>query len=212
MEDSKILYALPYDAEVEYLQGTGTQYIDTGILFDSTYKYELTISDFANGTTGLRCFGARSQNAVRPKSSYMTYYGESGKLFFYAGNNLPDTAVGAAGVTVTLNIKRRIRIGVYPTCYCYINDADNHTTPGNMMQAVQFRSEYNVYLYTENSAGSAIPRSCKIYRYYVRDASDVPVQDFIPVRVGTIGYFYDRVSRSLFGNAGSGYFTVGPDV
>ena len=35
--------------------------------------------------------------------------------------------------------------------------------------------------------------------------------DMIPVRVGTEGAMYDRVSRKLFRNAGTGSFTIGPD-
>ena len=42
--------------------------------------------------------------------------------------------------------------------------------------------------------------------------SGILVRDFIPVRVGTVGYMYDRVSGQLFGNAGTGDFVLGPDV
>ena len=31
---------LPYDAQVEYLTSSGTQYIDTGISYDSTVKID----------------------------------------------------------------------------------------------------------------------------------------------------------------------------
>jgi hypothetical protein len=36
--------------------------------------------------------------------------------------------------------------------------------------------------------------------------------DFIPVRVGNVGYMFDRVSGTLFGNDGTGDFIVGSDV
>ena len=36
--------------------------------------------------------------------------------------------------------------------------------------------------------------------------------DIIPVRIGNVGYMYDRVSGQLFGNAGTGSFVLGPDV
>jgi hypothetical protein len=35
--------------------------------------------------------------------------------------------------------------------------------------------------------------------------------DCIPVRVGNVGYMYDKVSGKLFGNAGTGKFILGPD-
>ena len=37
------------------------------------------------------------------------------------------------------------------------------------------------------------------------------VRDFIPVRVGQTGYMYDRVTKRLFGNKGTGSFVRGPD-
>jgi hypothetical protein len=37
--------------------------------------------------------------------------------------------------------------------------------------------------------------------------------DLVPVRVGSVGYFYDRMSKRLIGNSNSsGAFTPGPDV
>ena len=38
------------------------------------------------------------------------------------------------------------------------------------------------------------------------------VFDLIPVRKNGVGYMYDKVSGTLFGNAGSGAFTYGNDV
>lgn len=39
----------------------------------------------------------------------------------------------------------------------------------------------------------------------------VLILDFIPVRVGQVGYMYDKVSGLLFGNNGTGNFTLGND-
>ena len=50
-------------------------------------------------------------------------------------------------------------------------------------------------------------------KYYsvkiLRDGTEII--DLIPVRKGTVGYLYDRVSGELFGNAGTGDFIIGPD-
>ena len=53
------------------------------------------------------------------------------------------------------------------------------------------------------------------YVYYCRltdKASGEIVRDLIPVRVGNVGYMYDKVSKELFANAGSGSFTLGGDI
>jgi hypothetical protein len=42
--------------------------------------------------------------------------------------------------------------------------------------------------------------------------NDILVRDFIPVRVGNIGYMYDKVSKKLFGNSGQGNFILGNDI
>ena len=47
--------------------------------------------------------------------------------------------------------------------------------------------------------------SCKIYD------DGTLVRDLIPVRVGDVGYMFDRISGQLFGNAGTGAFIIGPD-
>ena len=46
---------------------------------------------------------------------------------------------------------------------------------------------------------------CKLYD------NNILVRDLIPVRIGAVGYFYDRVSGQLFGNSGTGAFVIGPD-
>ena len=55
----------------------------------------------------------------------------------------------------------------------------------------------------------------KMYSMQIYDkgvsADGTLVRDFIPVRVGDVGYMYDRVSGQLFGNAGTGEFIIGPD-
>ena len=60
------------------------------------------------------------------------------------------------------------------------------------------------------SASSRWYAKCRVslLRIY---SNGVLVRDFIPVRKGTVGYLYDRVSGKLFGNAGSGDFVLGQD-
>ena len=61
----------------------------------------------------------------------------------------------------------------------------------------------------------ALHRSASQYTYcgkYRLFGAKIDTLDFIPVRKGTVGYLYDRVSGKLFGNAGTGDFVLGPDV
>ena len=69
----------------------------------------------------------------------------------------------------------------------------------------------NYYLFCLNgtTATSFVKCQCK---YCIVKKNNVIVRYFIPVRVGTVGYMYDRVSGQLFGNQGTGDFVLGPDV
>ena len=66
--------------------------------------------------------------------------------------------------------------------------------------------------YADTGYGN-LPETGQTRIYPVEITSDsVLVRKVIPVRVGNVGYMYDRVTRKLFGNAGTGNFTLGPDV
>jgi hypothetical protein len=50
------------------------------------------------------------------------------------------------------------------------------------------------------------------FSYFKIWKGGVLVRDYIPVRVGSVGYLYDQVSQQLFGNNGTGSFAYGNDV
>ena len=50
----------------------------------------------------------------------------------------------------------------------------------------------------------------KIYNAFIYDKNNEKILDLIPVRIGTTGYMYDKVSRKLFGNSGTGNFILPP--
>ena len=62
---------LPYDAEVEYLQSSGTQYIDTGWVFQKNIRLVYDITYIGSGTFG------------RNAGSYEFFW--SGSSFFFGG-------------------------------------------------------------------------------------------------------------------------------
>ena len=50
---------------------------------------------------------------------------------------------------------------------------------------------------------------CHYFKIY---DGNILLFDAIPVRVGDVGYMYDKVSGQLFGNAGTGEFVLGADI
>jgi hypothetical protein len=75
-----------------------------------------------------------------------------------------------------------------------------------------FTNTVPLLLFSMNRANSTLYSSCPIELYYCKlFKDDILVRDFIPVRVGNVGYMYDKVSKQLFGNQGTGAFILGPD-
>lgn len=199
---------LPYDAEVEYLESTGTQYINTGILPNTNLSYSLRIKRTSSSSTDQIPFGSRNSN----------YYGfvvwtntSSGKgyAFHYCYGSGKDQREDS-GWVYTGNI-----IDSFHTI-----DVNN--------QSISVDGVIR-YTWTQH-ASTLVTSTIPLYLFALRDnqsidsrifvgriafakiyLSDVLVRDFIPVRVRQIGYMYDRVSGELFGNIGSGSFTLGQD-
>jgi hypothetical protein len=75
-----------------------------------------------------------------------------------------------------------------------------------------FNSTYPIYLFAMNNVGNAAMKArMKLYSFSLSE-NGTQIMDMIPVRVGTTGYMYDKVSKTLFGNAGTGDFVLGNDV
>lgn len=73
--------------------------------------------------------------------------------------------------------------------------------------ALSSDSQTGLSLFGYNTSVGAI----KIYELKVYE-SNVLVLDYVPVRVGSVGYMHDKVSGQLFGNSGTGDFVIGPDM
>ena len=192
----------PYQ-RVEYLESSGTQYIDTGIsppqLGDRfLYHVEIMWQSRSNRQLmgaqnicfwGLNAAGRyESFNATAYNGSTTSFDvvefvmakagGKTYRRFTYINQELQSSAWSSSSAFATSNI-----------CIFGILETDG--------QALDTR----------------YPCSCKIrsFRIFNDQTGDVYF-DAVPVRVGQVGYMYDKVSGQLFGNAGTGDFVIGPDI
>lgn len=189
---------LPYDAVVEYLESTGTQYIDTGVVGNGAYKYTLYVDDYFNLQHGGQwLFGSRIGYNNAQIGLFVN--GNDYKVYFPYANttkvfDLCTTYQNSCEVTIGSGI---LRIG-----------DKSHT-----YSVSSFSNNRNIALFALNNNGNILAmRNIRIGYFRIENEMGVLLRDFIPVRVGQVGYMFDRVSKQLFGNAGTGAFVVGPDV
>ena len=183
--------ALPYDAEVEYLESTGTQWVDSLCKSTETLEFRVKLDN--------------SKMTNRPQSlGYFGTIGHWGNLFGTYRRKKPIIWIRPTWRYVGSEL------GMIEA-YCGL---DSITINGVVCQkSIDSGNTYggNIEIFRGKDGYSEI----KMYSMQIYDkgvsADGTLVRDFFPVRVGDVGYLYDRVSCQLFGNSGTGEFIIGPD-
>jgi hypothetical protein len=179
---------LPYDAEVEFLQSTGTQYILTGVTGGAA-RWEIGAKADSTTTQVLAAMNWEANGGY--------YFGVLSGVWGFGGSGNNTTISGTTYADIDATI-----VGTGKST-ATVNEQSCSRTKLDTFQA----NEWTLFA----SGPTSFPFYGRIY--YARCYQNgVLVRDFIPVRKGTTGYLYDRVSGKLFGNAGTGDFVVGPDV
>lgn len=209
----------PYDAEITYLECQPSDgvmpYINTLIIPTSNTKVEAKFNTLVRPTYGETVwkvyFGASTGDdsstgvLCRSYSSLNSYVSgwfcnRTGNPMVKAGDNTDFTVVLQKNQIVVNGTAKAISTvaGVEPAqCPMYLFNGNLNGGTG---------------IWTSRGA------NCKAYYFKIYDG-DTLVCDMIPVRVGTVGYMYDRarpnggpLGNGLFGNVGDGQLICGPDV
>lgn len=205
---------LPYDAEVEYIESTGTQWIDTGILPTVNTKAIADVQFTRIDTT--QVCGAIW---IGPPINAFDICGISNGSWFMraltAGSPIPSGW--------TADTKRHLF-----TC-----DAKTHTASVDDVSitrtAIGLSNPIAIYVFIRHEPYTrTYPCLSKFFSLRIWDDITI-VRDFIPVRFTnelgqSEGAMYDRLgvggmnpdgsprTDGLYRNRGTGAFTIGPDV
>ena len=205
-----MIAGLPYDAEVEYLESTGTQWIDTLIPMQ-TIRYSSSIElkgMFLSWTSGFPVIagGKRVDDfcLCGIHANIDTVYARvNTKLVWRGWNNTPGLLNKIFNVSVSAGGSFVFTLG------------DVSYPPIALDETLCTSSETgNLSLFSYEDC--VRPTTGRIYSVKVILQGET-IYDAIPVRFTNSngqseGAMYDRVSRKLFRNAGTGSFTIGPDV
>jgi len=189
----------PEYQRVEYIESTGTQYINTGYNPTKTLKIE---TDISIGNSNKTIFGAYNNNSER--------------LQLYVQNSTYYPVVRIFGSTsqvsissgFTLNSKHNIVLDL-------VNlelSLDGQT--GKVTDEGCTNINYPIYVLAGNSSGTANTLiSAKLYSFRMWD-DNVLVRDFVPCyrKSDNVAGLYDVVNNKFYTNAGTGNFVVGDKV
>lgn len=184
--------AVAYDAQVEYLESTGTQYIDTGIIIDESDSIVADVQFIDNGSTTYNTIGESIDN---DNSSYIFLRIRYGSWYVRFGSSSTSKSSNRANYNRHLLELKKNSFSV-----------DNY-----LISQPNYVSMPQVS-YILGRIGSSTSFFGRLFEFEIINQSDSNRIDLIPVRCGTTGYMYDRVSGTLFGNDGTGDFVLGADV
>lgn len=184
--------------KVDYLQSSGTQWIDMGIAPDQNTKVILKVlATNLNGSSGVSLIGSRSSN--NSSDQFFTYISaDQGLLFRVDGDEAPSAFTKFKVntlYTITLSSSRFL---VYDNgirvLAMYLSSSDfTSTVTMALFRAKPFSMGFigNIYV-------------CKHYN------NDHLIQHFVPcLDSDGIPCMYDLVSKTAFYNQGTGSFTWG---
>jgi hypothetical protein len=195
---------LPYDAEVEYLSFDGNQYIDTLVTPNETIEAEVdVVVTNTQGSTGLLSSRTSTNFNVSSQSDLsLSIWTNGSKIALNDKNYDSGWKNGITnGIRFVASIKER-KLYVDNTL---IATSSSTTSYSFDVSYGLLRGHHANGNWDTRKGVSGKLYGCKIWK------NNVLVYDVIPVRVGQVGYMYDKVSRQLFGNAGTGAFTLGND-
>lgn len=188
--------------EAEYLEGTGTQAIDTDLTFPDVDAFKIMAS--FNSVSDNQYVAGTRDNATKAVG-FGVYFSAHGGLTYYPLLWRSET-VGqplSIGEKFSIHTKLSASGGFFK-----VND-----TARDSYNAASIHADKTVYLFALHGSSLEYPMKGRIYRAYAFLA-DTLVRSFIPCYRKADGEpgLYDTVTGRFFTNAGTGSFNVGPDV
>lgn len=179
--------------QLEYIQSSGTQYIDTGYYpkWNTRVVMDVQMSPYSASRSP---FGCRNSNSATASAAF---------LVMQTGTNTLRSDYFGSSKTLTLTDSTDQRLTIDQNKNVLTVNGQSVTNTA----ASSGTSAYTLLLFTYGNSGSAGSKtsmalySCKIYE------NDVLVRDFIPCKnaSGTAG-LWDDVNSVFYANAGSGSF------
>ena len=182
-----------YEA-LEYIQSSGTQWIDTTYKPSNNTSIKMDMQFVTLSTNAQSPFGVRSSASSSDANAYIAFV-TGGTIFRsdYFGSSTSGTPTNIMSRT-TIDRSKNV-------CKAWDLTLTNTANTGT--------SGITIYLFAANNAGTAAYNvSIRLYSCLIYE-NETLVRNFVPVKsdTGALG-LYDLVNRVFYGNSGTGTFTT----
>lgn len=185
---------LPDNVEqLEYIESTGTQYIDTGVFPSNNLK--INIKACYTNSNALYMLG--SDNAYN--AGVNIWWDPNYKTQGYKG--IFGTPIMSTGVIPQINVPVTITL---QNNKIYV---DGQQKGSGSTQDVSKYSKSSIYVFCTHRGGKAQHNtSMRLYELQMYDG-DTLIRDFIPILdENDVAYLYDKVEKKFYYNSGTGTF------
>ena len=191
-------------SRVEYLESTGTQYIDTGVMLTNNHTVEFTYQATSNTQYAKGFYGCLQNNggSNRPRHGMITRtssVSNPGKIEYGYGTN-NNNIVGSALNSSKHTVKQEKNI-------LYVDG-----TLVNTFATTAFTQTVSAYFGHFRYSATYTPALAKYYYSKWWDGNTL-VRDFIPViDANGVGCWYDRVNEEVYYSESDEDFVAGPKI
>lgn len=203
-----------YDAEVEYIQQTTNQYIDTGVRVTKGVRAEIKIgTDLSIGSAATLVGGARVNNTTNAFVSLLFANGYTDYPHHFRFDYGTGSSTQVQQLTPVDQTQKEFTIRMYGSDTGKRGTCNTEVIKSSLTTEVD--NNFSFLLLAFNNNGTATTQNpgnyptklyyCKIWE------NDILRRDFIPVRRNGRGLLYDRVTKTLYGSPNGGFFTYGAD-
>lgn len=193
--------------EVEYIQSTGKQYINTGVKVNPDYTVEVTFVMTQRNSTWDTLFGTRSSNQARFTARWAN--SATGKLGVHRskGKTVNYESIDDANATKTMVVDTWHTIKLAKREYSF--DGELRKTFSATSSTAQFA--YPIYLFALCNSGSPADYGYfRIKKARIWNDKDELIRDYIPcVNLDGVGGMYDVVNDTFTKSGSSTNFNVG---
>lgn len=213
--------SVPYDCKIEYIESSGTQYIDTGIIINGPYKAEIEFETPSAQTSDYsKLIGVgNNENAAYQYCIIEINGNKLGELKCSNRDNQYISSIYASVLSSTINtisiespdsntmnvILNKESLGSVSNCGATYSKASSGSL---YLFTLHNTLNRNGELLSPDTTGGFVSYKLYSFKFYLGNQL---IRDMIPVRIDQIGYLYDKVSGQLFNNQGTGQFILGPD-
>lgn len=201
---------------VEFIQTTGTQYIDTGVKFDFDYTLKARI-EFTGTLGDETLMGVRLYEEIYAGYNWKWEHGGiNGSTYWQIAfaSNWYNVSSPATALNTKYDIESKLSVG---SQYLKVNGSTVISQTNSDSSNLAYAKQHNWFIFArsgQNGPGTASNFfKGKLYSFTLTK-NDVVVRDYIPCyrkSDGEVG-LYDLITRTFYTNQGTGSFSCGASM